>query len=65
MVRSINELGQLLGKETIAKFVETTGLAEELKRMGVNYIQGYALAKPRPLNNHTQSQVPRLVLVSS
>jgi diguanylate cyclase (GGDEF)-like protein len=65
MVRSINELGQLLGKETIAKFVETTGLAEELERMGVNYVQGYAFAKPRPLNRHTQIQAPRLVLVPS
>ena len=65
MVRSINELGQLLGKETIAEFVETTGLADELERMGVNYVQGYAFAKPRPLINHTQNQAPRLVLVSS
>ena len=65
MVKSINELGQLLGKETIAEFVETTGLADELERMGVNYVQGYAFAKPRPLINHTQNQAPRLVLVSS
>jgi len=65
MVKSINELGQLLGKETIAEFVETTELADELERMGVNYVQGYAFAKPRPLNNHTQNQTPRLVLVSS
>ena len=65
MVRSINELGQLLGKETIAEFVETTGLADELERMGVNYVQGHAFAKPRPLSNHTQHQAPRLVLVSS
>jgi diguanylate cyclase (GGDEF)-like protein len=65
MVRSINELGQLLGKETIAEFVETTELADELQRMGINYVQGYAYAIPQPLNNHTQNQVPRLVLVSS
>ena len=65
MVRSINELGQLLGKETIAEFVETTELADELERMGVNYVQGYAFAKPRPLSNHTQNKTPRLVLVSS
>lgn len=65
MVRSINELGQLLGKETIAEFVETTELADELERMGVNHVQGHAFAKPRPLNNYTLSQAPRLVLVSS
>jgi len=65
MVKSINELGQLLGKETIAKYVDTTELADELERMGVNHVQGYAFAKPRPLNNHTQQRAPRLVLVSS
>jgi EAL domain-containing protein (putative c-di-GMP-specific phosphodiesterase class I) len=65
MVRSINELGQLLGMETIAEFVETTELADELRRMGVNYSQGYAYARPQPLNNFTRNQAPRLVLVSS
>ena len=65
MVRSINELGQLLGKETIAEFVETTELADELQRMGVNYAQGYAYARPQPLNNFTRNQAPRLVLISS
>jgi diguanylate cyclase (GGDEF)-like protein len=65
MVRSINELGQLLGKETIAEYVETLELADELQNMGVNYAQGYAYAKPRPLNNYVQNQTPRLVLVSS
>jgi EAL domain-containing protein (putative c-di-GMP-specific phosphodiesterase class I) len=65
MVRSINELGQLLGKETIAEYVETPELAEELQSMGINYAQGYAYAKPQPLNNYVQNQPPRLVLVSS
>jgi EAL domain-containing protein (putative c-di-GMP-specific phosphodiesterase class I) len=65
MVKSINELGQLLGKETIAEYVETLELADELQRMGVNYAQGYAYAQPRPLNNYVQNQIPRLVLVSS
>jgi EAL domain-containing protein (putative c-di-GMP-specific phosphodiesterase class I) len=65
MVKSINKLGHLLGKETIAKFVETDELANELQLMGINHVQGHACAKPRPLNNYVQSQTPRLVLVSS
>ena len=65
MVKSINELGHLLGKKTIAEFVETHELADELQLMGVDYVQGYAYAQPRPLNNHAQSQTPHLVLVSS
>jgi len=65
MVKSINKLGHLLGKETIAKFVETHETADELRLMGINFLQGYACAKPRPLNNYTQNQAPHLVLVSS
>lgn len=65
MVRSINELGQLLGKETIAEFVETEEIANELKKMGVNYAQGYAYAHPRPLEEFARSSRPRLVVVSS
>jgi diguanylate cyclase (GGDEF)-like protein len=65
MVKAISELGQLLGKEIIAEFVETRELADELRNMGVNYMQGYAYGKPQPLNNFVHSQGPRLVVVSS
>ena len=65
MVKSINKLGHLLGKETIAKSVETHETADELRLMGINFLQGYVCAKPLPLNNYTQSQAPHLVLVSS
>jgi diguanylate cyclase (GGDEF)-like protein len=65
MVRSINELGQLLGKKTIAEFVETMEIANELKKMGVDYAQGYAYSQPRPLEEFSRSSKPRLVVVSS
>jgi len=64
MVKSINELGHLLGKETIAEFVETVEISEALRKMGVDYAQGYAYGKPQPLNNFIQAQAPRLVVVS-
>jgi diguanylate cyclase (GGDEF)-like protein len=65
IVKSINELAQLLGKETIAEFVETLEVAEELRMMGVNHVQGYAYAKPEPLSNFAHSMGPRLVVISS
>lgn len=65
MVRSFNELGQLLGKETIAEYVESLDIADELRRMGVNYAQGCAYATPAPLSNFVQAFAPRLVVVSS
>ena len=64
MVKAISELGQLLGKEIIAEFVETDELADELRKMGVNYMQGHSYGKPQPLNNFIHSQVPRLVVIS-
>jgi diguanylate cyclase (GGDEF)-like protein len=65
MVRSFNELGQLLGKETIAEYVESLDIADELRRMGVNYAQGCAYATPAPLTNFVHAVAPRLVVVSS
>lgn len=64
MVRSINELGQLLGKETIAESVESMDIAEELRNIGIDYVQGYAYAKPLPLHSFAFTNKPRLVVVS-
>jgi len=65
MVKSINDLAQLLGRQTIATHVETVTLAEELRNMGVNYMQGHACGKPQLLDNFVTFQGPRLVVVSS
>ncbi|MBT8122962.1 MAG: EAL domain-containing protein [Gammaproteobacteria bacterium] len=64
MVRSINELGQLLGKETIAEYVETLDVADELRSIGIDYVQGHAYAKPQPLHQFTHTTRLRLVVVS-
>ncbi|MGH8549454.1 MAG: EAL domain-containing protein [Methylococcales bacterium] len=50
MVRSINEIGQLMGKKTIAEFVETDLIKQKLEQIGVNYIQGYAAGPPVPMD---------------
>ncbi len=51
MVKSINEIGQIMGKKTIAEFVENDAILQELKKTGVDYVQGYGIAKPRALRN--------------
>ncbi|MBY4677032.1 putative bifunctional diguanylate cyclase/phosphodiesterase [Marinobacterium arenosum] len=51
MVRSINEICQLMGKETIAEFVEDQRIADQLRTMGVNYGQGYGIGKPQPIDS--------------
>ena len=49
MVRSINEIGQVMGLKTIAEFVENDAILEKLKKIGVNYAQGYGISKPIPI----------------
>ena len=51
MVKSINEIGQIMGKETIAEFVENEDIVEMLINIGVDYAQGYHYSRPIPLNN--------------
>jgi diguanylate cyclase (GGDEF)-like protein/PAS domain S-box-containing protein len=47
MVRSINEIGHLTGKKTIAEFAENTEIITMLRGMGIDYAQGYGVAEPK------------------
>ena len=49
LVESINQIGHALGMETVAEFVQNQQVLDELVAMGVDFGQGYALARPRPL----------------
>ncbi|PTQ70024.1 EAL domain-containing protein [Pseudomonas sp. GV071] len=48
MVESINQIGHVMGKLTIAEFVESPAIMQALAEVGVDYAQGYAIAKPLP-----------------
>ncbi|MGR9115586.1 MAG: EAL domain-containing protein [Gammaproteobacteria bacterium] len=50
MVKSINEVGHVMDKKTIAEFVENEQIFNLLKELGVDYAQGYGLSKPLPLS---------------
>ena len=56
MVQSINQVGQTMNLKIIAEYVENYEIVEILREMGVDYGQGYEIAKPRPieevLRNH-------------
>ena len=47
MVRSINEIGHLTGKKTIAEFAENDEIIEMLRNLGVDYAQGYGVSMPQ------------------
>ena len=46
MVRSINEIGHLTGKKTIAEFAENQEIINMLRSLGVDYAQGYGISAP-------------------
>jgi diguanylate cyclase (GGDEF)-like protein len=50
MVNSIKDVAKAMDMETIAEFVESTDVMVELGKMGLDYAQGYGVAKPAPLS---------------
>jgi EAL domain-containing protein (putative c-di-GMP-specific phosphodiesterase class I) len=51
VLKSINEIGQLMGKQTIAEFVENDAVLQKLREVGVDYAQGYGIGQPQPLDS--------------
>ncbi|MFT5738704.1 MAG: diguanylate cyclase (GGDEF)-like protein/PAS domain S-box-containing protein [Gammaproteobacteria bacterium] len=47
MVKSINDIGQVMGMETIAEFVENDEIKQMLIEIGVDCVQGYGIGKPQ------------------
>ncbi|MGZ8136547.1 MAG: EAL domain-containing protein [Methylococcaceae bacterium] len=50
MVKSINEIGHIMGKKTVAEFVENEQILSLLYELGVDYAQGFGVGKPVPLD---------------
>lgn len=51
IVNSIHDVAAALGIKTVAEYVESTEILMELRQMGVDYAQGYGIAKPKPLSD--------------
>jgi diguanylate cyclase (GGDEF)-like protein len=50
IVMAINDAAHALGKKTVAEFVEKKETFELLHSLGVDYVQGYFIDKPKPFN---------------
>ena len=48
MVKSINDIGHVMGMKTIAEFVENDAIKAKLVEIGIDYVQGYGIEKPQP-----------------
>ena len=51
MARSINDLAHFLGQETIAESVENDEIVAKLEEIGVDYLQGWGIGKPKLLTD--------------
>jgi diguanylate cyclase (GGDEF)-like protein len=54
MVRSVNQVGHLMGVQVIAEYVENEQIIQILRDIGVDYGQGYGISKPIPLDEIIQ-----------
>jgi len=52
MVKSINDIGHVMGKKTIAELVECESVLQILKALKVEYAQGYHTGKPKPIDDY-------------
>lgn len=71
MVSAINEVGHIMGMETIAEFAENDQIIKLLKDIKTDYAQGYGVAQPLPIeevfsatknvNNKTKSPSLKII----
>jgi len=49
-VKSFNRIGHVMNLQTIAEFVENKEILDKLSSIGLDYAQGYHIAKPAPFD---------------
>ena len=54
LVKAVIEIAQAMKMKVIAEFVETEEIAESLTQLGVDYLQGYAVGAPYPIEDFRQ-----------
>ncbi len=60
MVKSINEVGHVMGMQTIAEFVENDAIRARLVEIGVDFVQGYGIGRPEALTTKSVSNISYL-----
>ena len=55
MVKAINEVGHLMGMQTIAEYVENGSIYDRLCEIGVDFAQGFFISKPEALTGILQA----------
>lgn len=49
MTETIHRIGKIMGIRTVAEYAESEGIIDQLREIGVDFAQGYAVSMPSPL----------------
>ena len=49
-LKSINDIGHIMGLTTVAEYVSDKEILRTVQGLNVDYLQGFAIARPRPFN---------------
>ncbi|MDQ3159825.1 MAG: EAL domain-containing protein [Pseudomonadota bacterium] len=58
VVKSITEIAHVLGKRAVAEQAETEAQLDHLRRLGVDYAQGYVFQRPAPIDRFFGNNEP-------
>ncbi len=61
MVEAVGNIGRVLGIRTVAECVESQEALDELKRIGIDFVQGFFLGKPRPIAELSEAVISEAV----
>lgn len=58
MVDAINRMGHMMHLSTVAECVESPTMIEELKTIGVDFVQGFGVSRPEPFALASSPRIP-------
>lgn len=59
IVESVTQVGHSMGLKIIAEYVEDDKIIALLRKMGVDYGQGYGISRPKPLGEMIEPHLPK------
>jgi EAL domain-containing protein (putative c-di-GMP-specific phosphodiesterase class I) len=55
IIKAINQIAHIMNLQTIAEFAEDQILVMQLRELGLDYVQGYAISLPTPIQEFFES----------
>lgn len=60
-LKSINDIGHIMGLSTVAEYVADRATLKIVKGLNIDYVQGYAISKPKPFRPINQQPAERML----